>query len=346
MNYGNTEGPAPSKPNPPLPARPDGFVHQNAAVVSPAANQPADLPQESRITQVSRDRVPLALYRFPHPDPSAPLLVWGHANGFAAHAYLPLFRELRKRVTIWAWDARGHGNSPLAPERWDDALSADHFADDVAAVLDRVSADRDGRSLIISGHSLGAVAILRHLTRRRMPENTCCVLVEAPVCPPADHAQWSEIREMIATRTAHTRKRRIHWSSPDAMVARIRGRRPFDRWPGEAVSTYCEAILQPDGEGAFRLRCHPDVESRIYRNLAEPSTYSALGSIRDQIDLIGADPSAGGIHWVALMQPEVARLAPRTRLQVVPGATHLFPLEDPRSCASRILQTAAGSPPT
>ncbi|SCV99467.1 LAFE_0A03796g1_1 [Lachancea fermentati] len=96
---------------------------------------------------------------------TVPVFVFHHGAGSSALTFAPLARELSARLDgvcgVFAFDARGHGDSrPLPPcETVDYALDA--FVGDFHALLDRflasqlASLPREKISLLLVGHSLG-----------------------------------------------------------------------------------------------------------------------------------------------------------------------------------------------
>src|SRR5262245_26094196 len=92
----------------------------------------------------------LVLYHLRSARRDGPVVLFGHACGFAAGAYLPLLSRVCAFADVFAYDARGHG----ASEAHVDHLSLygpDDYALDLAR-LARIAAD--GRPVYFVGHSM------------------------------------------------------------------------------------------------------------------------------------------------------------------------------------------------
>ncbi len=96
--------------------------------------------------------------------PDHPVVLVAHATGFHAHAYLPVAAALAPRFHTFAFDFRGHGDTPLAPG-W--AVDWDGYGDDAVAAAEAVAATpAPPRGLIGFGHSMGGTALLLAAHRR------------------------------------------------------------------------------------------------------------------------------------------------------------------------------------
>lgn len=116
-------------------------------------------------TWVDRDTDRLRLHWYQDPDPAAPMVVIWPAMGVPAGYYRPFATALGEAgLSVVAVDLRGTGDSTPRATRASRYGYAE-LTGDVAAVLDAVKPYRDGRRLILLGHSLGGQACLLHLAR-------------------------------------------------------------------------------------------------------------------------------------------------------------------------------------
>src|SRR4051812_24490981 len=89
-----------------------------------------------------------------------PVVMFGHACGFAAGAYLPLLEDLARTHDVFAFDARGHGGSDRNTEDLS-LYTIDYFAHDLGRLAQAVQERIGARKIHYVGHSLGAVTLLR-----------------------------------------------------------------------------------------------------------------------------------------------------------------------------------------
>lgn len=121
-------------------------------------------PYEQRWLDRGTDRIGLQWYR----DPSGtdgPLAVIWPAMGVPARYYRPFATTLRAAgLAVIVADLRGTGASTPRASRTSGYRYA-QLADDVGAVLASLEPQRDGRRVVLVGHSLGGQACVMHLAR-------------------------------------------------------------------------------------------------------------------------------------------------------------------------------------
>jgi 3-oxoadipate enol-lactonase len=100
---------------------------------------------------------------------AGPLVVLLHGGGASHHAVLPYAAPLADRYRVVTPDLRGSGRSWCA-----EPLSWDRLADDVAALLDHLGAER----AVVGGASLGASAALRFALK--FPERAAGLMLVTP----------------------------------------------------------------------------------------------------------------------------------------------------------------------
>lgn len=280
----------------------------------------------------------LHLYRLRSSRTGGPVLMFGHACGFAAGSYLPLLRMLSGEADIYAFDARGHGGSE-APLPHGAACTPADYARDLARLAAAVSA-RTGKPIHYIGHSLNAAAML-HLggcypELLRATAWRGMLLFEPPVFPSADRAEHTECAEKDKRLVARTRQRRERFPNPDELVALLTGRGLFRDLSREYLVAHAQATLRPDGPDSYTLACPPAVEAATFAAFGEDSTFRALAGFPAEIPLhlVGGDPDSGPErNWTTVMAPVLAeRLSTRSnrrRFSRLRGRGHLMVQEDP-----------------
>ncbi len=272
-----------------------------------------------------------------------PVLLFGHACGFAAGSSLPFLTALTEEADVFAFDARGHGGSD-APANDLSLYSPDHYARDLARVRAALAGHVGVRPVAYVGHSLGAASMLRlgckHPDLFAAHPWRALVLFEPPMYPSPDRPELAEAVRKDRELIEGTASRRARWPSPEAFVTAVSGRGAFlRRIAHEFLVAHAHAALRParDG-GGYELCCPPAVEVATYRGFSEDSTFRALPEFPRSVPmhLVGGDASdAAARSWVTLMMPvAAARLGltatgagPR-RFTALPNRGHLMIQED------------------
>lgn len=281
------------------------------------------------------DGARLAVFRLRGPS-GAPPLVWGHANGFCAESYPALLSDLARDHDVWAWDARGHGESALARDAEAFAtVSLARVADDAAAVCAVVEAET-GRRPAVAGHSFGALCLL-HAARAAAPWRAGCFF-EPPI--PSSDAIGDPIRGgSLAQRIHATLRRRRRWSDPTEFAARLRRDAGHALINDAALLAHARAALRPDADG-WSLRCSPEVEAAVYRLTFSSEAHDALRRLDSPTLFVCSTTPPKGLP--ASAQAIVARACGGEAI-VVPNTTHFLPLERPDACAQAIRAAVAAS---
>jgi pimeloyl-ACP methyl ester carboxylesterase len=294
------------------------------------------LPADEIFTVSAGDGALLPVYALGGP-PKAPALLFAHANGLAAGSYEPWLRALAGDLRVFAYDARGHGGALWPEGPLDVVFHVDRFADDLAEVAAACAGRLPGVPLHYCGHSLGAAAAVRLLSRGGAPPWTRAILCEPPVFPPRSSPHFAGALVEQQSLIKRSAVRRGRWASPAALAAALDGRGPFARFRPEMLEAHCHATLRPMAEGDYALACPPAVESVIFESHRDADTWQRLGAARGAILLISGDPSLADAGWIATVLPDMAAAIPGARLQVLAGAGHLMISEEPERCRVLVL---------
>ncbi len=300
--------------------------------------------------------VRLNLYRLRRRPAGGPVILFGHACGFAAGSYRPLFDTLAEDAEILAYDSRGHGGSDVpAPETG--AYGPDRFALDLAALAGAAIRLAEGRPLYFVGHSLNAAAMLRlgahHGETLRRLGLRGVLLFEPPVFPTEDRPEHAECAEKDARLVARTRNRRARFADPQELIALLTGRGLFRHLSEAFLAAHATATLRPLADGGYTLACPPVVEAETFATFGEGSTFAHLGAFPAEVPvhLVGGDPNGGpDRNWTTLMAPALAeRLgagrAPAVlrRFTALPERGHLMVQEDPATTRRLIRELLVNS---
>jgi 3-oxoadipate enol-lactonase len=230
-------------------------------------------------------------------------LVLGSSLGTTRAMFDPLLGVLDEGVEVVRYDHRGHGGAPAPPGPYEIA----DLAGDVLALMDGQGIERAS----VGGVSLGGMVAMWLAANAPERVDRLVVICSSAYMPPA--SMWEE-RAAAVSQAGTTQV------VADAVV---------DRW-----------LTPPFADE------HPDVRWWLRDMLvsADPSGYAACCAAISRMDLrpdleritapalvIGAadDPSAPPAEHSQV----IAELIPGARLEIVPDAAHLAPVERPAEIA-------------
>ncbi len=281
------------------------------------------------------DGARVAVHRWGKAAPGLPVLLWGHANGFAARCYLPLLAELARDFDVWAWDARGQGFSqvPASGETGLDAIAGD------AAMVLRHVAGQTGQVPHVASHSFAGVALLWAGLTRGL-EWRSATFFEPPLCMPSQLADAEEAARHQA-RMAGTLRRRAAWPSAEAFAERLAATPGFALMAPDALLVLTRALLKPADEG-FTLRCAPSTEAAIYRAMWDDRPFQALRPFPVPTRFVASDGAPPAPASSAQLPQPLAARACDAMFSELAGCSHLMALERPLECAALVRQTVLG----
>ncbi len=303
---------------------------------------PPSIPEEAAepIYLQAQDGVGLRLYRLRRGRQDAPVLLWGHANGFAAGSYLPLLEELTDDFRVFAFDARGHGGSQQPPAPLERSLHLDNYAQDVGLHAAEVRRLVGEAHFCFAAHSFSGVAALRlGAVFGSMPWRAL-TLFEPPVVPTPDHTEQVVASGTSQELIAAAERRRRRWADPTTYAASLRKRHPYSRFRPDMLDAHCHATLRQTEEGDYELCCPPEVEAATYRSVDNPTTFAALPNLTVPVNFVAAEPAAPPEppSWAALVQGIAAARTPNSRLTQMADTGHMMPFEKPEECRRLLLQ--------
>jgi len=228
---------------------------------------------------------------------NAPAIVLNHATGFLAHQWGSVAERLAGDYTAYAPDVRGHGDTDKPPPEGD-SYHWSRLVEDLRAWLDSLGL----RGVPFVGHSAGA-ALGLYLAAERPEYFTHLVAIEPIVIPSRFRTDQDRRNEM----SEGARRRRAVFESADAAFEHFRSRSLFERCPDEAVQLYVE-------HGSLDI-------------------WEVLPRIEVPVLVIRGERTEDFLGMVA---GAVAERLPNGRLETVPDAGHLVPMERPEAVAGLI----------
>jgi pimeloyl-ACP methyl ester carboxylesterase len=146
----------------------------------------------------------------------------------------------------------------------------------------------------------------------------------------------------------------LYWTRDSLEEARadLRSARSFAKWHPESLDHYIQGAVVPvqsadnvfDPESAFGLACHPHIEASLYSGGTICLTEDEMAGVQCPITF-----QYGGRSKLFLpeyKQRLVDQYPQRYRMaEPVPNTSHVLNMEDPETCALRIVEALAELPP-
>ncbi len=285
----------------------------------------------------------LRLHYLEWPGPG-PAVTLGHATGFLAWLWEPVARYLARRFHVYAYDARGHGDSDKPPQGYSwSALAADY-----AGLVEALGLG----TVLPVAHSVSCAAALAFAARH--PDRVQKLVFIEPSIFPLPTTRYEGIGGVDAERytlmAAHSlervmevataaRRRRSRWPSRDAMFASYSSRAPFNKWDAGVLRLYVDKGTYQVGDGEVELKCPPEIEAQVFEGYLEFEVWSLVPYVKaEALVLMGSETEL--IYSFAAS--ELARRLGRAQLQVVKGASHFLPMEYPELVAQIVLDFLQG----
>lgn len=224
-------------------------------------------------------------------------VVLAHAIGCDARMWERLVPVLRDRFRVLAFDARGHGGSPVTPRPY----TLEGLAGDFVRALDKRGIERAHWVGLSMGGMIGQAFALGHPERLGR-----LVLANTTSGYGPDGPKMWEARAKAVTEGGMA-------AIKDAVMARYFSEEFRASQPG-VVATVAQRFLEVPAEGY--VGCCDAIRDLDFT--------SALGNIRARTLVIAGEKDAG--TPVAMSEAIAARI-PGARLAIIPGAAHLSAVE-------------------
>ncbi|MFI5880259.1 4-carboxymuconolactone decarboxylase [Streptomyces sp. NPDC051554] len=249
-------------------------------------------------------KTPALQYRFDGPE-DAPVLILGPSLGTTWHMWDRQVPELMKQWRVFRYDLPGHGGSPAHPTG-----SVADLADRLLATLDSLGVQRFGYAGCALGGAVGLELVLRH------PERVAslALIAASPRFGTAD-----EFRQR-------------------GVIVRTNGLDPIartspDRWftsgfaaSQPAITEWAVQMVRTTDPGCYIAACEALAAFEVRSELARIGVPTLV--------LVGSDDQVTG---PAEARTLVAGI-PDARLAVVPGASHLVPVEQPAAVTDLLVR--------
>ena len=234
----------------------------------------------------------------------------------------PVIGELDSSFRTLAWDFPNHGSAPRLPMPVDWWAFGDWARRQVEACE---------KPIIGVGHSMGGASLV--MAELLAPSSFAGLLLFEPMLfPPPYRRAENHLSQVV-------RKRRPRFESRRAARENFGGKEPFMSWHPDALAGYLDCGLVATETDEMLLACTPEAEADVYEGAFAHGAWERLGEIETPSLIMAGSASDS---FPAEKAEQVAALFPRAGFEVVEGANHFLPMEDPGLLARRIERLAAG----
>ncbi|MDQ3570647.1 MAG: alpha/beta hydrolase [Actinomycetota bacterium] len=210
---------------------------------------------------------------------------------------------------------------PLRPGR---VLDWYGLAEDVLAVVNGLALERP----FGFGHSSGSTVML--MAEQARPGTFTAIYCYEPVIVPADPPLGRDDASWLAVQA---RRRRTTFASREEARRHYASKAPWDALDPEALRAYVDHGFEDAGDEGVRLKCRPEDEATVYEMATAHDAYARLPEIMCPVTVACGDLSESCTSTPAGSH---AHRLPGGRSEVLAGAGHLGPLEQPERVATSI----------
>ncbi|WP_405823890.1 4-carboxymuconolactone decarboxylase [Streptomyces sp. NBC_01390] len=243
-------------------------------------------------------------YRFDGPE-DAPVLILGPSLGTTWHMWDRQVPELVKQWRVFRFDLPGHGGAPAHP-----AGSVTDLATRLLATLDRVGVQRFGYAGCALGGAIGAELALRHPERLA----SLALIAASPRFGTADEFRQRGVIVRTNGLDPIARTSPERWFTSGFAAAQ------------PAITEWAVQMVRTTDPGCYIAACESLASFDVRGELARVGVPTLV--------LVGSDDQVTG---PAEARTLVAGI-PDARLAVVPGASHLVPVEQPAAVTDLLVR--------
>ncbi|MGC6476094.1 MAG: alpha/beta hydrolase [Parvibaculales bacterium] len=268
----------------------------------------------------------------------APIFHWAHANGYSGRTYDSMLRPISDKMTVYAWDARGHGHTKLTanPNQHQDWYL---YRDDMIAMLEVLVA-RHNQKIILGGHSMGATTSL--LVAAERPDLVRALVLADPVAFPKFFLWLEKIFRSLTGRSAEAKlvegalNRKSIFKSQEEIWQRYHGRASFRSWDDAFLQDYIKHATLPatdeTGTQVLQLACAPAWEAANFSAQGH-DTYAALAKLVTPYVILRGEKGSTVFHYRPFQKH-----AECISHEIVAGSSHFLPMEQPQVIIKTIFE--------
>jgi len=228
-----------------------------------------------------------------------------------------------------AYDARGHGDTPVGADWVAGPVDWNEYGTDAADVAaDVAETVGNGGRLLGVGHSMGGASLLK--ASLSAPQQFRGLIVYEPIAMPAEAAPPGEQDNPLVV---GARKRRSCFASFEDAIANYSNKPPMNVFTPGAMEAYVRYGFTENDDGQVHLKCTPEHEARTYEAAGNHDTWERLGVVTVPVWVVSGAPRP--------LQPsararEFASRIPGSRYIQLDHLGHFGPMEAPAEIAEII----------
>jgi pimeloyl-ACP methyl ester carboxylesterase len=261
------------------------------------------------------------------------LLHLAHANGFPAGVYEPLIENLARDRRVIGLNICGQSECIIGTCGNNHRIASWH-----KLALEQYSFLRDmagGRRIVAAGHSIGGIVTILNAVKH--PELFKKLILLDPVLLEPGLVRF--IRMMRILRQQHraplavrARKRRNGWQSRDEAFDFFSGKSLFSDWDEASVRAYVTYGMKDGPDGGVELACPPEMEAQGFESYPTDIWRQVRKLCVPVLFVRGGDSDT----LTPRARDLFLRLLPGADFMEIPGAGHLFPMQQPEYVANII----------
>ncbi|MGD9895198.1 MAG: alpha/beta fold hydrolase [Dehalococcoidia bacterium] len=244
-----------------------------------------------------------------------PPLLLVHGTGLIAQVWGVMVPYLTPHFRVFALDRKGHGESDK-PEH---GYQLEESAAEYAAVIEQLGGD--GWAAI--GHSSGGTSL--GLTAARHPALFRGVAMVDPIIFPS-RRRASTALDGARSMAERTRQRRGQWPNRQLMFDDLATKRAFRTWQPQALWDYVHYGAEIGEDGAVRLKCPPEIESRMYAHASDLDLFDEFARIAAPTLIIRGGQTD---RFPRESAERAVASNPNIRLIEMPDLSHFASMENP-----------------
>jgi len=269
-----------------------------------------------------------------------PVVLLHHANGMCGALWALVARHLSRTHTVFAIDARGHGDSQQL--RVPDDYDWNFFVSDLLQVAQQILSETGQSQLLGVGSSFGG--IVTAAAAAEQPDLfTQVVMFDPPIHQEKallDFLGMDSTNIPVSERdglVAQTLKRRSQWPTRAAARAAWQDKPLFASWQPLAFDLYLSEGMAQQQDGQVALKCQPQVEAHIFKSTGSLLVQDYAPRVQVPVYLVHAALGFFSAEWLQ----RVAQMFPRGQFSQMQGG-HMLPLEVPELVAGFVQTQVAG----
>lgn len=200
------------------------------------------------------------------------------------------------------------------------------LADDLAALIERLEI---GEPFIV-GHSMGAT-VASMAEALKGPLASRMMLIE-PILLPSGFYEIEITVEQHPLASKSIRRRNA-WNDGAEARDYLRNKPLFQNWDQEMLDLYIQRGMTEADNGGLTLACNPKREAALFMGGMVKDPWPLLERISCPVLLVEGGTSENS---TVIDLKRAASVIPEARLEIVPDAGHLVPMEKPREVLALI----------